>query len=334
MEGKTVINNNKTTLLNNLKKFLKKIAKSNGSATLGFIGLFIIMSLTADKFLTVDNLLNVARQASINSIVAIGMTFIIITGGIDLSVGAVIAVAGTLVASFIVNSGMSFFMASIITLVIGTFIGVAKGAIISTQKLPAFVVTLALTTILRGFGFLFTAGRPVAVNQASFRILGRGYMGVFPIPVIIMVVLGIIGHIVLRKTRFGRHVYAVGGNPESAHLCGVNVNKTLIKVYAFAGLLTALSGIILASRLSTGSPIAGDGADLDSIAAVVLGGTSLMGGVGTIGGTFIGVAIIAILNNGLNLLNVSSYNQMIAKGVVILLAVWSNNLKMKKKAIK
>lgn len=301
------------------------------SASIGLILIFLIISLMTDRFLTADNLLNVARQASTNAIVAVGMTFVIITTGIDLSAGAVLALIGTITAGLIVNFGFSIPVAMVLVLLIGALIGAAKGVIISTQKIPAFIVTLALMTVLRGLAFVYTTGRPIYVDIEAFKMLGRGYIGIIPIPVIIMVIVGVTGHLLLKNSKFGRHVYAVGGNEEAARLCGININKTLIGVYAYAGLMTALAGIILASRLSTGSPNVGEGAELDAIAAVVLGGTSLMGGVGSIGGTFMGVAIIGILNNGLNLMNVSSYNQMMVKGLVILLAVWVNNLNTKKK---
>ncbi|PKM54993.1 ribose ABC transporter (permease) [Petrocella atlantisensis] len=313
-----------------MKDGIHTFLKEKSSAGIGLILTFSIISLMTDKFLTAENLLNVARQASTNAIVAVGMTFVIITTGIDLSAGAVLALVGTVVAGMIMSYGLPIPIAIAIALLIGLLIGVGKGLIISTQKIPAFIVTLALMTVLRGMAFVYTTGRPIYVDIESFRMLGRGYIGPIPIPVILMVIVGVTGHWLLKKTSFGRHVYAVGGNEEAARLCGININKTLVGVYAYAGLMTALSGIILASRLSTGSPNAGEGAELDAIAAVVLGGTSLMGGVGSIGGTFMGVAIIGIMNNGLNLMNVSSYNQMMIKGLVILLAVWVNNLKMKK----
>lgn len=306
--------------------------KGQGSAAIGLVIIFIIMSIAAPKFLTVDNLINVARQTSINAILAVGMTFVIITGGIDLSVGAVIALVGTFWATTVVNYNAPIWVGIILALAIGGLLGVVKGAIISTQKLPPFIVTLAMLTIISGASFVFTGGRPISVNTDAFKMIGRGYIGPIPIPVIIMVIVVISGHFILKKTDFGRHVHAVGGNEEAARLCGVKVTKVIVKVYALAGVLTALAGIILSSRLASGSPTVGDGAELDAIAAVVLGGTNMMGGSGSIIGTCIGVGIIGILGNGLNLLNVSSYNQMIVKGCVMLFAIWINNLKLKKSA--
>lgn len=304
--------------------------KDQGSAAAGLIILFVIMSVASSNFLTMDNLVNVMRQISINAILAVGMTFVIITAGIDLSVGAVIALTGTLWAASIVNYNMPIWVGIILALAIGGILGVVKGLIISTQKLPPFIVTLAMLTIISGLSFVFTGGRPISVNTDAFKMIGRGYVGPIPIPVIIMIIVVIFGHYLLKKTAFGRHVLAVGGNPEAARLCGIKVTSVIVKVYALAGVLTALAGIILSSRLASGSPTVGDGAELDAIAAVVLGGTNMMGGSGSILGTCIGVGILGILGNGLNLLGVSSYNQMIIKGLVLLFAIWINNIKLKK----
>lgn len=304
--------------------------REQGSAAAGLIILFIIMSVASSNFLTMDNLVNVMRQISINAILAVGMTFVIITAGIDLSVGAVIALTGTLWAATVVNYNMPIWVGILLALIIGGLLGVVKGLIISTQNLPPFIVTLAMLTIISGLSFVFTGGRPISVNTDAFKMIGRGYIGPIPIPVIIMIIVVIAGHYLLKKTAFGRHVLAVGGNPEAARLCGVKVTSVIVKVYALAGVLTALAGIILSSRLASGSPTVGNGAELDAIAAVVLGGTNMMGGSGSILGTCIGVGIIGILGNGLNLLGVSSYNQMIIKGLVMLFAIWINNLKLKK----
>ena len=303
---------------------LTSVFRDQGSAAVGLVIIFIIMSVASSNFLTLDNLINVGRQISINAILAVGMTFVIITGGIDLSVGAVIALVGTFWATTVVNYNAPIWVGMILALAIGTILGVIKGAIISTQKLPPFIVTLAMLTIISGASFVFTGGRPISVNTDAFKMLGRGYIGPIPIPVIIMIIVVIAGHFLLKRTNFGRHVHAVGGNEEAARLCGVKVNKVIVKVYALAGLLS--------SRLASGSPTVGDGAELDAIAAVVLGGTNMMGGSGSIVGTCIGVGIIGILGNGLNLLSVSSYNQMIIKGLVMLFAIWINNIKLKKSA--
>lgn len=302
-----------------------------GSTTIGLALLFIIMSIITTDFLTVDNLLNVARQSAVLCIMAVAMTFIIITGGIDLSAGSQLAVSGVLVSGLII-AGVPIPLAILVTILAGGMIGLFMGTVISTQNIPPFIVTLAMTTILSGIAFVYTQGTPVVITDAIFREIGRGYIGPIPTAIVIMIVVAIIGHVLLSHTRFGRYVYTIGDNEEAARLCGINVKWVKTGVYAFGGAITAIAGIVLASRLSSGSPNAGTGSELDAIAAVVLGGTNLFGGEGKITGTLMGVAIISILNNGLNLLNVSSYNQLMIKGVVILLAVWLNSIKARKKA--
>lgn len=301
-----------------------------GSAAIGLVLLFIIMSVITTDFLTVDNLLNVTRQAAVLCVMAVAMTFIIITGGIDLSAGSQIAVSGVLVAGML-TAGVPLPLAILLTILTGVLIGLCMGTIIATQKIPPFIVTLAMLTILSGVAFVYTQGNPIPVTDSAFRFIGRGYVGPIPVPVIIMVVVAIIGHVLLTHTRFGRYVYALGDNEEAARLCGINVNRVKVGVYVFGSAVMSVAGILLASRLGTGSPNAGTGSELDAIAAAVLGGTNLFGGEGKITGTLMGVAIISILNNGLNLLDVSSYNQLIIKGAVILLAVWLNSMKERKR---
>jgi ribose transport system permease protein len=314
---------------NNWKQTLFVIF-DKGSTMIGLVLLFVILSIVTTDFLTVDNLINVTRQATVLCIMAVAMTFIIITGGIDLSAGSQIAVSGVAVSGLIV-AGVPIPIAILLTIMIGGLIGLFTGTVVATQKIPPFIVTLGMTTILSGLAFVYTQGNPIAVSDATFRALGRGYIGPIPIPVIIMVIVVIIGHVLLTHTRFGRYVYMIGDNEEAARLCGINVIRVKTLVYVLGGAIMATAGIILASRLSTGSPNSGTGSELDAIAAVVLGGTNLFGGEGKIIGTLMGVAIISILNNGLNLLDVSSYNQLMIKGVVILLAVWLNSIKARKK---
>ncbi len=324
------MNLNQNTQTTNWKQKLYVIF-DKGSTTIGLALLFIIMSIITTDFLTVDNLLNVMRQSAVLCIMAVAMTFIIITGGIDLSAGSQLAVSGVVVSGLIV-AGVPIPIAILITVMIGGMIGLFMGTVISTQNIPPFIVTLAMTTILSGIAFVYTEGTPVVITDAVFREIGRGYIGPIPTAIIIMIIVAIIGHILLSHTRFGRYVYTIGDNEEAARLCGIKVKWVKTGVYAFGGAITAIAGIVLASRLSSGSPNAGTGSELDAIAAVVLGGTNLFGGEGKIAGTLMGVAIISILNNGLNLLNVSSYNQLMIKGVVILLAVWLNSIKARKKA--
>ncbi|KMY52209.1 ribose ABC transporter permease [Peribacillus loiseleuriae] len=302
-----------------------------GSTTIGLALLFIIMSIITTDFLSVDNLVNVMRQSAVLCIMAVAMTFIIITGGIDLSAGSQLAVSGVAVSGLIA-AGVPIPLAILITIIIGGLIGLFMGTVISTQNIPPFIVTLAMLTILSGIAFVYTEGTPIVVSNALFREIGRGFIGPIPTAIVIMIIVAIIGHLLLSHTRFGRYVYTIGDNEEAARLCGINVKLVKTGVYAFGGAIMAIAGIVLASRLSSGSPNAGTGSELDAIAAVVLGGTNLFGGEGKISGTLMGVAIISILNNGLNLLNVSSYNQLMIKGVVILLAVWLNSIKARRKA--
>ncbi|MCD8568667.1 MAG: ribose ABC transporter permease, partial [Geovibrio sp.] len=252
------------------------------------------------------------------------MTFVILTGGIDLSVGSILAICGA-VAAFMISSGFDPYITIATTLLLGTVLGVFAGVIITKGKVQPFIATLVAMTLLRGATLVFTDGKPISTgfDEGSdvFAWFGTGYVLGIPVPVFLMILVFAVSYYILKYTRFGRYVYAVGGNEEASRLSGVRVSRVKTAVYAISGLLSALAGIILTARLSSAQPTAGAGYELDAIAAVVLGGTSLAGGVGTIFGTLIGALIIGILNNALNLMNVSSYYQMIAKGAVILIAV-------------
>ncbi len=283
-----------------------------------------VLGWLSPHFFTADNLLNVSLQASITAIIAAGMTFVILTGGIDLSVGSVVAFAGIVATSALRAGGAgpaAFVFAIAAGLAVGAFSGVLAGLFVTRFRIAPFIVTLALMTIWRGAAFVVTEGRPVWDLPESFARLGGGRVLGVPLPTIVMVAVFVLAHVVLRSTRFGRHVYAVGGNAEAAHLAGVRVNRVLAAVYVLSGALSALAGILLASRMNSGQPNAGVMYELDVIAAVVVGGGSLSGGRGSIVGTFLGAMLIAILRNGLNLLNVNSYIQQVVVGVVILLAV-------------
>lgn len=291
------------------------------------IGLLIfsaIISLLSPRFLTSSNLLNVFRQTSINAIIAAGMTFVILTAGIDLSVGSILGFTGAIGASLLMG-GMNVYLAMLIAITVGAFAGMVNGIIITKGKVQPFIATLATMIFLRGATLVFTNGKPVAVSASQvsgvFRWIGTGKLLGIPIPIVLMIIVFIICYYVLNHTQFGRHIYAVGGNEEASLLSGVNTHKVKIWAYTISGILAAVAGIIVTSRLSSAQPTAGDGYELDAIAAVVLGGTSLIGGQGTIVGTIIGALIIGILNNALNLMDVQSYYQAIAKAVVILIAV-------------
>ncbi len=281
-------------------------------------------ALLSPHFLTAENLLNVTLQASITAIIAAGMTFVILTAGIDLSVGSVVALAGIL-ATATLQAGLplpaGFPLAILAGLAFGALSGAIAGGLVTRFSVAPFIVTLALMTVWRGAAFVVTGGRPVWDLPESFGVLGSGRPLGIPLPSLVMLAVYGTSHVALRHTRFGRYVIAVGGNPEAARLAGIRTGRVVLAVYVLCGVLSALSGVLLASRMNSGQPNAGLMYELDAIAAVVVGGTSLTGGRGTIAGTFLGAMLIAVLRNGLNLLNVNSYVQQVVVGVVILAAV-------------
>lgn len=312
-------NENKKEKKTELKAVLKK-----SQSIIGLVIFSFIVSLLSDRFLTGPNIFNILRQTAINAILAVGMTFVIIKGGIDLSVGAIFGFSGAVTASLIAR-GYAVSIAVILGLVTGLVIGLINGFIISKGKLQPFIVTLATMTIFRGATLVFTDGKPISAgyeaNAEIFSKIGNGYTLGIPNPILIMIFVFALGYFILMHTSIGRYVYAIGGNEEATKLSGINVHRVKLFVYGISGALAALSGIIITSRLSSAQPTAGTGYELDAIAAVVLGGTSLAGGIGSVLGTVVGALIIGILNNSLNLLNVSSYYQLLAKGLVILIAV-------------
>ena len=299
---------------------IKKILKNK--PLIGLILFSAIVAVINPRFLSVANILNVFRQSSINAVIAIGMTFVILTGGIDLSVGSILAFCGAVSAAML-SSGINPVLSLLVALVLGLFFGIVNGVLVSVMKLQAFIVTLVTMTFLRGATLVFTNGKPITVNDggALFENIGGGYLFNIPIPIYITLILFVVGHYILTNTRFGRYTYAIGGNEEATKLSGIKVNNIKIWIYGISGILSALAGIITTSRLFSAQPTAGTGYELDAIAAVVLGGTSLAGGVGKITGTALGTIIIGVLGNALNLLDVSSYYQMMIKAAVILIAV-------------
>ncbi len=301
------------------KRLLRKY-----QSVIGLVLFTIVISFLSDRFLTISNLSNVLRQTSVNAIIAAGMTFVILTGGIDLSVGSTFAFTGA-IAAYLVGNGTPAIVALMAALAVGTLIGTANGLFISKGKLQPFIVTLATMTLLRGGTLVFTDGRPISTGfeggAEAFLEIGAGSLFGIPNPIIIMVIVFAVGYYLLAHTTLGRYVYAMGGNEEATKLSGVNTHRTKLFVYGISGFFAALAGVIITARLASAQPTAGTGYELDAIAAVVLGGTSLAGGIGHIGGTIIGALIIGILSNALNLLDVSSYYQQLAKGLVILIAV-------------
>lgn len=288
----------------------------------GLLLLCIVLTFLSDSFFTLDNWLNILRQVSINALIAFGMTFVILTGGIDLSVGSVLALSSAFAAGLMAN-GMNGVFAMMIGISAGLAMGALNGVIITKGRVAPFIATLATMTIFRGATLVYTEGRPITgfSDELAFQMIGRGYFLGIPVPVVLMLVAYVLLYVVLKKTTFGRHTYAIGGNEEATRLSGIRVDRLKIWIYSLTGGLAALAGLILTSRLNSAQPTAGTAYELDAIAAVVLGGTSLSGGRGWILGTLIGALIIGVLNNGLNLLNVSSFYQQVIKGVVILLAV-------------
>lgn len=286
----------------------------------------VVMAVMAPNFLSLDNGLNVARAVSINAILAAGMTLIILTGGIDLSVGSILAVAG--VAGVLLDAvGVPGPLAVLGGMAAGALAGWINGALVAWLALPAFIVTLGSMTYLRGTAYSLLNGQPLVASNLSYRGIGNGAVAGIPTPVVVMVIVYVAFWFLLERTRFGRHVYAVGGNLEAARLAGINTKRVLLLVYTIAGAAAGLAGIIFSARVLSAQPTAGNGYELDAIAAVVLGGTALAGGRGKVLGTLIGALIIGVLSNGLVLMNVPFFYQLIIKGVVIVIAVALDSLR-------
>lgn len=294
-------------------------------ALIALVLLIVVIGAISPEFRTVGNFLSLLRQSSINGLIAFGMTCVILTGGIDLSVGSVLALTTALCAGFI-SGGMPVGLAMILALVIGTGFGCISGFLVTKGRLQPFIATLITMTVFRGLTMIYMDGKSISNLGDSFtlKVVGKGNFYHIPIPVILFLLIFVIFLFVLQKTTFGRHIYATGSNAKAANLAGVNIDRTKLAAYAISGCMAALSGLILLSRLGSAQPTLGEGYELDAIAAVALGGTSMNGGRGKIWGTFIGVLIIAVLNNGLNILGVSSYYQDVVKGIVILIAVLSD----------
>lgn len=297
---------------------------------IGIVALVIILSFLSPYFFTISNIINILRQVSIISIVAVGMTYAILTGGIDLSVGSIVALSGVVTTVLLKNFGLNLGLCILTGLFVGALVGAGNGImIVSKIKMPPFIATLAMMGIVRGIALVITSGRPIFQLPDQFSFIGSGFLSRIPFPVILMFVVYTIAYINLNYTRSGIHFYSVGGNEEASRLSGIKISTVKFRAYVISGLTASLAGIILASRVMVGEPIAGYMYELDSIAAVVIGGTSMFGGEGSIIGTLIGALLMGILRNGLNLLNVSSYWQQIVLGLVIALTVSFNILRRK-----
>ena len=281
----------------------------------------LALSLTTDTFLSVANLTNVAKQVSINGILAVGVTFVLLTAGVDLSLGSVVALSGVACATFAHPGEHSVFVPIAVGLLTGAACGLINGALVTRGGVAPFIVTLGMMTIARGLALIVSGGRPVANLSNELTSLAGDFLGV-PIPVLCFAGVAAAAWFFLSRFRLGRHIHAVGGNEHAARAAGVSVERVKLFAYGLCGLLTGLAGVVLAARITTGQPNAGQAYELDAIAAVVIGGTSLAGGVGTIAGTLLGVLLIGVINNGLDLMGVSSYYQAVIKGVIIVGAVW------------
>ncbi|WP_220735202.1 ribose ABC transporter permease [Leuconostoc inhae] len=314
-------------------KSVEEVVKENKSLMSKVSGLGPVLALVVlallttamnPSFLDPNNLLNLLRQVSINGLIAFGMTFVILTGGIDLSVGAILALTSAL-SAMMITSGVPTLIAMLVGIIIGGILGGVNGLIITKGGAAPFIASLATMTIFRGATYVFTNGNPItgkAMNNSFvFQFIGRGYFFGIPVPVILMIISFIILYILLHKMTFGRKTYALGGNEKAAFVSGIKVNITKTWIYVISGIMSSAAGMVLISRLSSAQPDAGTGFEMDAIAAVVLGGTSLAGGRGRIFGTLIGALIIGTLNNGMNLIGISSFYQQIVKGIVIIIAV-------------
>lgn len=307
--------------------------KHNLGAIIALAILMIGLSFTTETFLVKNNLISVLRQICVNAFIAFGITTVLIGGGIDLSVGSVVAAAGV-IAVQLANRNMPIIVCFGVALVFGAAIGLCNGYIISHTTLPPFIVTLSMQIIIRGVSYILTGGQPAQCTNESFNNIGTGKIFEIPIPVIIVMVVFVILFFVMYRTTFGRHVYATGGNIEAAKYAGINTKWVQMRVFMISGIMAALAGVVLAARLYSGQPSVGEGFERDAIAASVLGGTSFNGGIGTLSGTVLGVLIIGILNNGMNLLKINSYWQFVVKGCVILGAVYIDYIKKSKSSRK
>ena len=289
----------------------------------------LIISLITPQFLTLSNLTIIVTQVSINALLAFGVTFVIITGGIDLSLGSIVAVTGVTSAMLAHPDSYPVLIPIVMGLLAGLLMGAFNGFIITKSKIAPFIVTLGTMTIGRGLALILSDGRPISNLSDSFNYLGSGTVFGIPFLILIFILVFALCSIILSKTILGRHIYAIGGNEQAARASGINIDRVKLSVYSISGLLAGLAGILLASRITTGQPNAGAGFELDAIAAVVIGGTSTAGGRGTMTGTLIGVLLIGVINNGLDLLNVTSYYQQVVMGIIIIGAVIVDSLNQK-----
>jgi ribose transport system permease protein len=319
--------NNKS---NKMLRPVREYFKQNWGILAALLIMCLFFSVFGNNFLTQTNVVNLLRTCATNCYLAIGVQMAIILAGIDLTGGALAALTGVVCVMTFENAGLPIWMGIVVGVLIGIVVGMANGIIITYTGIHPFVVTLAMQSICRGAAYLLANGSPVTTTNRSFSAFGSGSLGVVPLPVVYMMIFLILDFFLLNKTRTGRHIYAVGGNETSARFSGININKIKILVWTISGAMAGFCGVVLAARLSSGQPSTGEGYETDAIAAAVLGGTSFFGGTGTVGGLIIGVLIIGLISNGLNLMHVNSYWQYVLKGVIIIAAVYVDMLKQKR----
>lgn len=315
------------TVLAGLKKAL---ASSNSWIILITLAIVIILSVLSPVFLTVANLQNILKQVAVTALIAAGMTMVIISGGIDLSVGSVLALSGVSVA-MLIRAGVPEVLSILLGLLVGTGLGVLNGVVIARGHLPPFIATLGMMGMARGLALVLTRAESFAVLSPVTLVLGTGKVLGLPLPIIIVIAVYIISYYIMNHMRLGRYIFSIGGNEEAAGLSGVNVTKYKTVIYGICGLFSSLAGIVMLGRLASAPPTVATGAEMDAIAAVIIGGTSFAGGIGSIGGTIIGALIMSILANGFNLLNISSFWQMFFIGAIIIVSVWIDGLRHRRK---
>lgn len=326
-----------------MEKQLVKKSRMNGvldtgktyfRTNIGILGAFLVfftfLSIMSEHFLTSGNMINVLRQVTTNANLAVGVMLCIVIGGIDLSVGSVMALSGVITVDLIVNSGLPMPLAIAFGILSGVLAGACSGCIIAYTNMPPFIVTLAMQNICRGAAYLIAGGNPIRITQGMFEKIGTGYIGWIPLPVIYTLVILVLAYLLLNKSMVGRYIYAIGGNKEAAKFSGINVKKVEILVYTISGFLAAFSGIVYAARMASGQPAVAVGFETDAISAVVVGGVSMTGGTGTLGGVILGAFLIGIISNGLNLIRVSSFWQYVVKGIIILIAVYLDIMRRRK----
>ena len=311
-----------------MKGIALKIGKSSKlPIILLLIGIIIFFTVLSPAFLSLDNFLNVFRQISMIGIAGIGMICVMLTGGIDLSISAQVTLVNIVCAFMMVNMGMHPVPASLAAILITTLLGTFNGILVSYGKLIPLIATLCMQNMLKGLSYIISKGQPIFGFPESFKVLGQGYVGAVPIPVIVLIIVAVLGAFFLNKTYIGRYFYCIGGNEEATNLSGVNTTKVKVLAYSVCGFFSGLAGIVWLSRVNSGQPTTGNGFEFDVISGIVLGGVSILGGEGDVLGAILGVIVIGLLNNGLTLLNVGEYYQLVVKGVVLLLAIGMDSFK-------